>query len=282
MRAVAARLRSPVVFPIRDNIPSRIVPVVNYAVIAVCVVVFLLQLQQQHADALIERLGMIPARVFHPDKSIEIVHRVPVRTRNGIEIRENRRPAAPAVVPSWLTLLTCVFLHGGWMHLLGNMWFLHIFGDNVEDRLGHAGYVAFYLACGVTASAAHLLIAPASTVPTVGASGAIAGVMGAYFVLYPRARVLAIVPIFYLIHTVVLPAPLFLGFWFLLQFFQGAMTITSADGAGVAWWAHIGGFVCGVVIAWLLKVTHVAKPPVEEIRPNTERTTIYRSYPRPQ
>src|SRR5262249_34301990 len=148
----------------------------------------------------------------------------------------------PAISP-WWTLLTCMFLHGGWLHIIGNMWFLYIFGDNVEDRLGHFGYALFYLGSGVFASLTHLLTNASSTVPTLGASGAIAGVMGAYMVLYPHARVLTLIPIFYFIQILLLPAPLFLGIWFLIQAFQGTFAITSAkEGAGVAWWAHIGGF----------------------------------------
>ena len=126
-------------------------------------------------------------------------------------------------------------------------------GDNVEDRLGRWGYLLFYLASGVAASAAHLASDPGSTVPTIGASGAIAGVMGSYFLLYPRARVLTLVPIIYFQQFIVLPAPIFLGLWFLLQFFQGALASTSAESGGVAWWAHIGGFLAGLGVTLLLR-----------------------------
>jgi membrane associated rhomboid family serine protease len=268
------------VIPIHDNIPSRTAPVVNYSLIAVCAVVFLLQLRQGEANLMVEQYGMIPMRVIHPKQPVMIREQVPQRTPFGIQVVERDRPAAPAAVPAWLTVLTCIFLHGGWLHVIGNMWFLHIFGDNVEDRLGHAGYLGFYLFCGVTASLVHLISAPSSTLPTIGASGAIAGVMGAYFVLYPRAKVLAVIPIFFFIQMVVLPAPIFLGVWFVLQFFQGTFAITSDQSGGVAWWAHIGGFVAGVAIAWMLKLTHVARPPVETIRPHTDHITSYRVYPR--
>jgi membrane associated rhomboid family serine protease len=189
------------------------------------------------------------------------------------------RPAAPSAVPSWLTLLTCIFLHGGWMHFLGNMWFLWIFGDNVEDRFGHIGFVVFYLACGVGASLAHLVAAAGSTAPTIGASGAIAGVMGAYFVLYPHAKVLTLVPIVIFLQIVVLPAPFFLAIWFLLQFLGGTTSVSGVETAGVAWWAHIGGFAGGAVIAWVLKHSELLNPPVLARRPQTDRVAGYRVYP---
>ncbi len=267
--------------PLRDNIPSRTTPWVNYAIIALCGLVFLIQLQDARS-VLVERFGMIPARVVHPDQPVELVQREIIRTPQGPQLREVRRTAAPAGVASWLTLLTCIFLHGGWMHILGNMWMLWIFGDNVEDRMGHFWYLVFYVFCGMAASLAHLLAGPDSAVPTIGASGAIAGVMGAYMVLYPRAQVLSIIPIFFFIQMVVLPAPVFLGIWFLLQFFQGTFAMISVQSAGVAWWAHIGGFIAGFVIAWLLKRTDTARPAVRVVRPGTERPTSYRIHVRPR
>jgi membrane associated rhomboid family serine protease len=268
--------------PLRDNIPSRTTPLVNYAVIAVCALVFLAQLAEGRGEAgLVERFGMIPARIADPDKPVEIpVGTQPVRTRRGIELATVVRPAAPAAVPAWLTTLTCIFLHGGWMHFLGNMWFLFIFGDNVEDRFGHFGYLLFYLGCGLAASLAHFATAPGSTVPTIGASGAIAGVMGAYFYLYPRAMVLTLIPIVFIFEMVVLPAPLFLGIWFLLQFFQGVFSIGAVQASGVAWWAHIGGFAAGLVIALLLNRTHHLRPRVTAVRPGADHVTVYRVRPR--
>ncbi len=267
--------------PLRDNIPSRTTPVVNYAMIALCALAFLVQLGEKgQTGGLVERFGMIPRRVLHPDRPIVVHERRLVQTWLGVQVEEVARPIEPAAVPEWLTLLSCTFLHGGWMHFLGNMWFLFIFGDNVEDRFGHLGYLAFYLGCGVAASAAHLAANPDSTVPTIGASGAIAGVMGAYFLLYPRAQVLALIPIFFFFEMLVLPAPLFLGFWFLLQFFQGMFSITSSQTTGVAWWAHIGGFVAGLAIAAVLEKMEVLRPRVTTVRPGTERITAYRVYPR--
>jgi len=270
--------------PIRDNIPSRTTPVVNYLIIAVCALAFFAQLSEQPSGgSLIERYGMVPKRVVHPNESVETVEVQyrRVRTPYGDAVRERRvtRELAASAVPPILTLLTCLFLHGGWMHFLGNMWFLYIFGDNVEDRFGHTGYLLFYLAAGVVASLAHLATNLGSAVPTIGASGAIAGVMGAYFLLYPRAKVLTIVPIFILIYTVVLPAPLFLGVWFLIQFFQGVATISTLQATGVAWWAHIGGFLAGVALAWELREHHKLRPPVERVLPHTDRASYYRFRP---
>ncbi len=259
--------------PLRDNIPSRTTPVVNYALIAACALVFLLQLSQPE---LIERFGMIPARVQDPAQSIMVADVEQIRTPWGVELREVRRPAEPAAVPPWLTLLTCIFLHGGWLHFLGNVWFLYIFGDNVEDRFGHGRYLLLYLGFGVAASLAHYATAPDSTVPTIGASGAIAGVMGAYFYLYPHAKVMALVPFFVFFEMLVLPAVVFLGLWFVLQLLPATLAFGSAEGGGVAWWAHIGGFVAGLGVAALMGRRHTLRPRVEVVRPGTEHLTHWR------
>jgi membrane associated rhomboid family serine protease len=153
-------------------------------------------------------------------------------------------------------VLTAMFLHGGWLHLVLNLWFLWIFGDNVEDRIGHSRYLVLYLAAGTAATLAHVIANPSSTLPTVGASGAIAGVLGAYFLAYPRARVTTLIPIFVFIHVAVLPAWVVLGMWFALQFLSGALSLatTQASAGGVAWWAHIGGFAAGLVLMPLLSI----------------------------
>jgi membrane associated rhomboid family serine protease len=148
-----------------------------------------------------------------------------------------------------------MFLHGSWLHIIGNMWVLWIFGDNIEDYLGHFPYLIFYLACGIAASVAHILLNLDSRVPSVGASGAIAGVMGAYFVLYPRARVLTIVPLIIIFTFWWLPAWIVLGYWFLLQLLSGAATsiaVTGQSGPGIAFWAHVGGFVAGILLIKLM------------------------------
>ncbi len=257
--------------PPRDNIPARTTPIVNYAMIGICAAVFMIQLSvAEGGGSLAEQLGMIPKRVWDPGGEFLIPSR---RIGYGV-------PAPTALVPDWLTLLTCTFLHGGWLHFLGNMWFLWIFGDNVEDRMGHGGYLVFYLGAGVAASLAHLLASPESPLPTVGASGAIAGVMGAYMLLYPHAKVVTLIPLFIFIEILVLPAPLFLGFWFVLQLFQGVASVGSVLTGGVAWWAHIGGFAVGFVVAAILGKSHRLRPPVEKIRPHTDRITHYSIRPR--
>lgn len=270
--------------PLRDNIPSRTTPVVNYLVIGVCAVVFFLQLLESDdptKPTIVERYGMIPARVSNPERpvTIPVTERL-VRLPSGEIGREViTKTAADSAVPPWLTLLTCTFLHGGWLHFLGNMWFLWVFGDNVEDRLGKFGYLAFYLLGGAAASFAHYLSAPYSDVPTLGASGAIAAVMGAYLVLYPHARVYTLVPIFFFIQLMWLPAPLFLGIWFVIQLFQGVSSITATEAEGVAWWAHAGGFAVGALGAWIMHKTHADRPAVEVVRPGSDRYVAYRGVP---
>ncbi len=147
-------------------------------------------------------------------------------------------------------LVTSIFLHGGWLHLLGNMWFLWIFGASIEDRIGHFRFIIFYLGCGIAGTLTHIYMNPTSTIPTIGASGAISGILGAYFVLYPFARILTAVPIFFFLYFIKLPAFLFLGLWFLVQFFSGTSSILTEEtvSRGVAWWAHIGGFAVGIVL----------------------------------
>jgi membrane associated rhomboid family serine protease len=171
----------------------------------------------------------------------------------------------PAAVFSWpqsdvplrsvlLPFLTSMFLHGGWLHLIGNMWYLWIFGDNVEDRLGHFTYLIFYLLCGLGAGIAQTVLNYDSVIPSLGASGAIAGVLGAYVISYPTARVLTLLPIFIFWPIVEIPAVFFLGFWFIMQFFAGAasLTATAASAGGVAWWAHVGGFIIGMILVTML------------------------------
>ena len=235
--------------PLRDSIPSRITPLVNYAVIAICTVAFLVQYTSQDQGGLIvEQYGMVPVRLTDPEARPVIEHRVPVQTDRGIQTKVIRHELASAKIAPWMTLITCMFLHGGVMHFLGNMWFLYVFGDNVEDRLGHLGFLLMYVGTGVAASMAHYAADPNSPVPTIGASGAIAGVMGAYAWFYPRSKVQAILPIPFLFTPFVLPAPIFLGIWFAFQTFSGLTSPT----AGVAWWAHIGGFVAGAIVALLV------------------------------
>lgn len=220
--------------PLRDTIPSRSVPLVNGALIVACVGVFVLQiLSGNGGEAFIRTFGFVPARLFH-----------------AAELG----PGSSALGATGL--LSSMFLHGGLLHLAGNMLFLWVFGDNVEDALGHGRYLLFYLASGVLAALFQGLLAPASLVPMVGASGAIAGVLGAYFVLYPHARVVTVVPLFFLFPLVEVPAFLFLLVWFLFQFWEGSSSLLvagKAAGGGVAWWAHVGGFAAGIALLVVLK-----------------------------
>ena len=162
-----------------------------------------------------------------------------------------------------LTPVFAMFLHGGWLHILGNMLYLYIFGDNVEDMLGRGRFLAFYLACGVVSFLVQIAFASHSMVPNVGASGAIAGVLGAYFILFPRARVLTLIPLLLFFPLVEIPAFFFLGIWFLIQFLSGAAALgqSSALSGGVAWWAHIGGFLAGIVLLKILLPANAARRP---------------------
>src|SRR6266568_4446545 len=221
--------------PIRDDIPSSRFPAVTVAIIAVNVLVFLreLQLGPQLEDMLVS-FAIIPARYTQPE--VAQLFTVPQQV---------------------FALFSSMFLHGGWLHLLGNMWTLWIFGDNVEDRLGRVRYLGLYLAGGFAAALLHIYTNAGSTVPTIGASGAIAGVMGAYFRFYPHARVETIIPPFFLGPVFVLPAVVFLGWWFFLQFFNGAMSLGARGQgfSGIAWWAHVGGFTFGFVISLFARKT---------------------------
>ena len=215
--------------PIRDTTPAKTVPVVNNTLIGINVVFFLVQLAQGPAqDHFVYLYGLVPAKFTVPQ--------VAVYFSFGQQI---------------LSLFTFMFLHGGFLHLLGNMWSLYIFGDNVEDRLGPARYIVFYLLCGLASGMTHLLLNTHSNIPTIGASGAIAGVMGAYFILYPGSRILTLIPILFIPWFVEIPAFFFLGIWFVLQFINAAGS--SGHAGGIAWWAHIGGFVFGILFLKLFE-----------------------------
>ncbi len=218
--------------PLRDDQPRFSTPYVTYFLIGLNSAVFLLEsaLTPDRFKVLLYQFGMVPAHI------------------TGYLSGTSRLGLVAVLLPA----LTSMFLHGSWMHVIGNMWFLWIFGDNIEDHLGHFKYLLFYLASGLAAAFAQVLLSPHSRVPTVGASGAIAGVLGAYFVLYPKARVLIWFPIFFMFY---LPAWVMLGYWFLMQFVSGAATSLAAYSdarGGVAFWAHVGGFIAGIVLIKLL------------------------------
>jgi membrane associated rhomboid family serine protease len=228
-------------FPYRDDNPTLATPVITVFLIGANVAVWIL-IQGMGSDPRLAQsvceLGLIPA---------EYLGRVLPGTTVPLS------PHASCVLGverHWYTPLTSMFLHGGWFHLIGNMWFLWLFGNNVEDSMGRARYFLFYLLCGVAAAATQTAVNPSSIVPMVGASGAISGVMGAYVVLYPRVRVHMLVILFVFITRIAVPAYLMLGYWFLLQLFGGSMA--QGEG-GVAFWAHVGGFVAGAVLISLFK-----------------------------
>src|ERR1051326_2062657 len=218
--------------PIRDDAPRYTTPYVNYFLLTLNVVVFLAMW-----------IG-IPA----PQRQVVQVFAFRPATLTSFIVQHN----AAAGVASVITIFTSMFMHSGWWHLIGNMWVLWIFGDNIEDYLGHFSYLIFYLVSGLAASLAHILLNPNSTIPSVGASGAIAGVMGAYFLLYPSARVLTLVPLIIFFTFIWLPAWIVLGYWFVLQFLSGAATSiaysNSTGGGGIAFWAHVGGFLAGLIM----------------------------------
>jgi membrane associated rhomboid family serine protease len=216
--------------PLRDENPSSTVPAVTRILIAINVAVFVYEIV----------LGPL-LRPFMMEWGL-----VPGRLTLALRFGEE-----PWLGPG-VTLLSSMFLHGGWMHLIGNMWYLWIFGDNVEDRFGHAGYLVFYLGAGVVAALVQYATNPLSSLPTVGASGAIAGVLGAYAMAFPRARIITLVPLFAFIQVMRLPALLVLGVWFVIQFFSGTLALASALGGGIAFWAHIGGFAFGALAMLVL------------------------------
>jgi membrane associated rhomboid family serine protease len=228
------------VIPLKDDVPSRTVPVVNLALIAVNAVLFLYELAMGPGlERFFYRAAVVPQLYTGPDGALSLVEIAWTTLRPDLGVR----------------VLIAMFLHGGWAHLLGNMLYLWIFGDNVEDRLGHFRYLVFYLLCGWVASYAHIWADPRSSVPSIGASGAIAGVLGAYLTLYPSAHVVTLLPLGFFTQLVRVPALVFLGFWFLQQFLMGALSLgaRTAQTGGVAWWAHIGGFAAGLGLVWLLQ-----------------------------
>ena len=212
--------------PVRDEIKTKRVPFVNYALIAINVIVFLFMF-------------------FNPAKINQVVMQyalIPSQVTQGFAV---------GVLKNFISAM---FMHAGWMHLLSNMLYLWIFGDNIEDRLGHLGYLLFYIGAGIFASFLHIFFNAHSNIPTLGASGAIAGVLGAYLVFYPQSRVYTFIPFGFFMRLRPLPAILVLGLWFVLQFFSGLGSMLQGGlGGGVAYWAHIGGFVFGVALAFLLK-----------------------------
>lgn len=213
--------------PLQDTVRSRSLPLVTWGLIAANVLVFSLMISAgSGAERIALRFGVVPARLLAGDHPL-----------------------------GWMTLVTSMFLHGGWAHLFSNVLALYIFGDNVEDRLGSGRYLFLYLASGLAAGGVHILFNPTSTIPAIGASGAISGVLAAYLLFFPTARVITLVPLFFWPWFVEVPAVIYLGFWFLSQLLNGVLSIVVGAQAlgGVAWWAHVGGFVAGLVLAPVLQ-----------------------------
>jgi len=218
--------------PLRDDNPTKITPVVTVGLIVLNIFVFIYQISlgPQEGNLFVYQFGAIPAVIF------------------GSQVL----PSELAAIPATFSILTSMFLHGGLMHLLGNMLYLWIFGNNIEDAMGHGRFVAFYLLTGVVASMTHFFSDVTSEIPTIGASGAISGVLGAYILLYPRAQVLVLIPLGYFMRVMYVPAGFVLGFYFVLQLFQVALS-SGEGGGGVAWFAHIGGFLGGLLLVGLFK-----------------------------
>jgi membrane associated rhomboid family serine protease len=235
--------------PLRDINPTRRFPIITVALVAINALVFVYQLSLSPPalNQLIRTAGVIPYEVA--------------------------QDFGPAVARD---LITSMFLHGGWMHLLSNMLYLWIFGNNIEDELGPARFSLFYLLCGILASLAQVLASADSRLPTIGASGAIAGVLGAYLVLFPHARVQSLVLFFYFIRFVEIPAVIVLGFWFILQFFNGLASLGVPGMGGVAYFAHIGGFVAGAALIFLFRIGRRPTPPR---RPPSRRTVFQDEFP---
>jgi membrane associated rhomboid family serine protease len=217
--------------PLKNMMARRSVPVVTILLIVANVLVFCYQLSLSHAanDSLIRTFGLVPLRM-----KLALVG------------------GRYTLVEAFLPLITCMFLHGGFLHILGNMWFLWIFGGAVEERLGSVSYLLFYFTCGIGSGLAQALFSWGTSLPSIGASGAISGVLGAYVVFFPSSRILTLVPLFVFFFTAQIPAIIFIGLWFAIQFLSGVSSLSTQGGAGmggVAWWAHVGGFVMGALLA---------------------------------
>lgn len=213
--------------PIKDTIPRIGFPLITWIIILINGIIFIFEIS-------------IPKNIL--TQFFNLFGLVPARYSQGAF-----GPHIP--LDNYLPFLTSMFLHGGWLHIIGNMWFLYLFGDNVEDQMGHVRFLIFYLLSGIAAGLAYFILDIHSTVPEIGASGAIAGVMGAYMIMFPKSRILTLIPIFIFPFFVEFPAILFIGFWFILQLFSGTLGLASQEaGGGIAWWGHVGGFITGILL----------------------------------
>lgn len=214
--------------PLKDTTPRRSFPCITVLLIAINFIVFIHQISlSPHAvSAFIRTYGLVPFRIH-------------------LALAGRHYTLVQAFIP----FLTCMFLHGGWLHIIGNMWFLWIFGGNVEDRMGAPAYLVFYLICGIGAGISQVAFSWGSTIPSIGASGAIAGVLGAYIVYFPRSRILSLVPLLVIWFLARVPAWIFIGLWFVIEFLSGLGSLATAASGGIAWWAHVGGFLLGLGLA---------------------------------
>ena len=212
-------------FPLYDTVRSRRFPAINLMLILINVLAFLYEIQMDHSalKEFIFEWGLIPARLLSNPST------------------------------AWVTIFTSMFLHGGWFHIINNMWVLFIFGDNVEARMGGIRYLIFYLLSGVAAVSLQTYILPSSNVPMIGASGAVAGVLGAYLILFPHSRIASLVPILFIFTIIEIPAVIFLLFWFGSQLYSGLFAIQGSSGSGIAWWAHVGGFLFGMIMVFFFR-----------------------------
>ena len=254
-------------FPIRDDNPSVLTPYATYAIIGLNIVVWALIQGMGSPAPLVQsmcELALIPAKLL----SI---------APPGAQVAFSETFVCVLDGPAWFTPLTSMFMHGGWFHIISNMWFLWIFGNNIEDAMGPFRFVVFYLLCGLGAAALQIFADPSSAIPMVGASGAIGGVMGAYIVLYPKVRVHMLVFLGFLVTTVAVPAILMLGYWLVVQLVQGVGSL-GAQGGGVAFWAHVGGFAAGAALVFVFKDSEMlARHPYHGWNP---RRTAGRSWER--
>lgn len=253
-------------FPFRDDVPARRVPIVTYLIIVVNVVT-LIWLSRQPLivqNVIAYEHGFIPLRVAQINVPQAIPVRIDVPPRPGFPPQVVQVILSPERADIYLSFITAMFLHGGWLHMIGNMWFLWIFGDNVEDRLGHFGFLMLYLVGGILASLCHWYMQPDSSVPVIGASGAVAAVLGAYVITWPFARVHSLLFLVIFFTVIELPALVVLGVWFLEQLWAARMVQNKLAAANVAWWAHVGGFIAGMVLMQMLSFGMPDEPPREE------------------
>jgi membrane associated rhomboid family serine protease len=238
-------------FPIKDSLKPKTFPIATYSLIFINLTIFVIQLFFSNSElhAFYNLYGLTPIRIFQPEWGV--IRGLPES--------------------SWFTLLTSMFIHGGWLHLIGNLWTLFLLGDDVEDKIGTLNFTLLYFAAGLFAGLTHLFLFSGSAIPTIGASGAIAGVMGAFLYLFPRSKIYFLVPIFFFIDIWAIPAFFYFPFWFISQLFSGVLSLAGGGFGGIAFWAHIGGFIAGLYfLHHLMKAQDSTKPVFEKVESDTD------------